>query len=194
MTEKFKYIVGRPFKTGEGQFMTGDTVSYETAENWHNLDAMISSGLLYLVSDSLKNIPAYLTPNIYSTEQVEALTEGGTSRSNVVPDVVNDAIITLDAEKLGIKQAEDKKLAIANKAVEIKREPVEETLTPKIPVPDSKKEQSEAEGNPFDPEKIKTLKLDALREEAKSRGIPTSGRSKPDLVQAIIDDEIEKAK
>lgn len=190
-----KYIVGKPFRSHLGQHSIGDEIA--DAGSWKAIESLINTGRVYRVHDgNYARLPAHIAKSAISRELAEAkLARVGSDNSQETPELVKEEVRLIKVQERSIRKAHEA-LVKRNEQRSAKAKdtgPVEESLPARQPRTDTRQAEAEAVSTEFNPEEIRTAKLEDLREMAKERNLTLSG-NKPDLAQRIIDDEISKTR
>lgn len=196
------YIVGTPFRSNFGTHTTGDEITEEMARTWPRLESLVNTGRLYrIVEDGdYARLPAHIANKVKTRSQMEAkmaVTPG--ARPHEKLPQVEEAERLIDAEAKSRVLISKGKLAEIRKAEKGEQrklevdEPVEKRLPKKKITEDTMKKRSQEKASDFDPEAIRVMKLEDLKDEARKRDLPVSG-NKSEVAQRVIDDEIEKSK
>lgn len=189
------YVVGRPFRSNIGNHKTGDKLETEVVHSWRTWRSLVSGRFLFDVSDpkSLKKLPSRLQRMADKNEQALKVKNSSNTAEWEKPEALKQAEREKDAllrHRLKGNESHRERIARRKKAKE--NEPHEPVQPPEREIKtDKRKDEAEKRGSEFDPEAIRVMKLEDLREMAEERGLPKS-RNKPELAQSIIDNEIEK--
>lgn len=192
------YVVGRPFRSHLGEHAIGDELEDHVVESWRTYRSLVSSRILFKVAskEEYKTLPPHL--RALSDRASRLISVSGKARGSddwEKPQIVQEAEGHRDAilrHKLKGNESHVERIErLRERKKERNREPVK-VPERKVRV-DEMKSKSQEEGTDFDPEKIRIMKLEELRDMAIERGLPKSG-TKPEVAQRIIDDEIEKSK